>query len=124
MVGHGWSMNTKKKGLDYERKVAKDLRDRGIFPECQRSRQQDDKLGIDLERTDSFAFQIKRKKNHVSINTIKEIKPKNDCRPVLISRADNDKAYAVIEYDTLIYLLECMKHERTLRKVFFDGRNS
>jgi len=99
------------KGVQFERKVASQLR--RIFPEAKRHLEYQDgeAYGMDIANTGEYAFQCKKHKKYVSINTIKEIKC--DLIPVLVTAADREEVMAVLPFDELLRLLEWKERSKT-----------
>ena len=92
------------RGLNFERAVAKQLRH--VFPDVGRQLefQADQANGVDLRNTGVFKIQCKRNKGYCPITEIEEVKTAGI--PVLISKADNKPAMAVIPFENLIELME------------------
>ena len=98
-----------KKGKQFEREVANELRH--IFPECQRMMeyQVGDVIGVDLEATDRFLFQCKNYQGYAPIGKIKEIRKQdmNDV-PVLVTKGNKLPTMAVLPFDSFVEILEVL----------------
>lgn len=100
------SKKSRTKGHDAERLYARRFREVGYL-EARRQLEYHvkDCNGVDLQNTGDFAVQIKRYKNHVSLNKINEIKLENKHR-VLISHADRKPPLVGMDLASAIILLE------------------
>ena len=115
------TINGRRKGHNWEREIAKYFRDKNIFPDCKRLLEYQQGFGFDLCGTEEWRFQLKRGRKHAPISKIKEVPESTETRPALITKADRDKTYVVLEWDDFIYLLQRRKYERMLRaKVLGD----
>lgn len=101
------------KGLNWERKIANELKD--IFPKAKRhleSQSDEAMLGMDLENTEPYAFQLKCLKNYAPINRIEEIKA-DDLIPVLLTKGDRKRPVACLYFDDFKRILEIL-HGRAI----------
>lgn len=94
------------KGLNFERRIAQELR--GIFPNAKRhlESQAEEALGYDLDCTEPFLFQCKRNKKYAPISKIEEIQLERDNSfHVLITKGDKKPTVAVMFFDDFKLLL-------------------
>ena len=96
-------INSRRKGHNFERQVADDLRH--IFPTAMRllEYQKDDCNGIDLKKTGVFDIQCKCKKTYVPVNTIEEIKGKGV--PLVVTKALRKETMAILPWDFLLKMM-------------------
>lgn len=100
------------KGHQFERDIAIEMRELGWKDARRHLEYQDQEAnGIDLVHTDPFLIQCKRLHNYVPVNTIFEINPddKEKGMRVLVTKADNQPAMAVMEWEDLKTLLGLAK---------------
>lgn len=105
------SKRNRKKGLDFERKIAEKLRP--YFPLVKRHLefQKEEAKGIDLDNTGRLRIQCKKTKSYVSINTINEIMCSREFGeiPLLVAAGDNQPAMAVLHFDDLLRILRMLQ---------------
>lgn len=96
------------KGHSFEREIAKELRDKKIFPEAKRKLeyQIDECIGIDLEGTANLAIQLKRYKKYVNPSLIEEVKNSKDKIPLLITKADKKEAIACLYWSDFLKIIQ------------------
>lgn len=92
------------KGHDFERWVARYLKP--AFPNARRHLEYQDAeaYGVDLVNTSHYDIQCKRGKKYAPVTAINEIKSFGT--RVLITKADNGPALAVIELDEFLRLIQ------------------
>jgi len=102
MVSHRYN---RKKGHDFEREIAKRLRDIG-FRRAKRHLevQREEANGFDLDHTGPFAIQCKRTKKYASIETINEIK--SDLMPILVTKGNGKPIMVAMTFDDWLKLAE------------------
>lgn len=104
----------RKKGIVFERTIAKALRP--VFPAAERHLefQASQAKGVDLRNTGDFRIQCKKEKKYVSINTINEVQCHDwlDEVPVLVTAGDNQRAMAVLPFDDFVQLLMKCKFDK------------
>jgi len=96
----------RQKGHSFERELAKEFQELGF--DCMTSRNGDrsqDARGRDLVDTWPYAVQAKRYKNYVPINTIEEIEVDDGEIALLITKANNKPAMAVLPWHDLKKLI-------------------
>lgn len=102
------------KGHSFEREMANEFRDLG-FKEARRQLEYHvmDANGVDLQKVEPFAVQLKKYKGYVPINVIEEIKPKTDFQiPLLITAADGKEPMAVISWENLKMMIRVYMSEK------------
>ena len=95
------------KGLNFERKIVKDLKP--LFPNASRQLEFQDieARGVDLKGTGCLAIQCKvRKSRHVPLSTIEEIKALPHEVPVLISKVDRGDTLCALKWEDFLKMLE------------------
>lgn len=100
-------INGAKKGKQFERDLAINIRH--IFPEAERMMeyQASSVIGVDLQGTDVFRFQCKNHANYSSIKAIGEIKLQHESEiPCLVTKGIRMEAMAVMPLRKLVTLLE------------------
>lgn len=99
------SKSERTKGLNFERWVARQLH--RVYPEAKRNltETQTGGQGVDLINTGAFAVQCKRLKRYAAINRIEEVN-RPGYWPLLITKADNKPAMAVLPLSALVAILE------------------
>lgn len=98
---------SRRKGHSFERAIAIELRALG-FTGARRQLEyhEADANGVDIQGALPFLFQLKKCKNYVSVNTIKEIQDDDPLKiPVLITAGDNLPAMAVVSWENLKTLI-------------------
>lgn len=101
------------KGHSFEREVAKRFREVGYHKAIRKLEYQvTDDLGIDLDGTSPYLIQCKRLKKYSSITAIEEVPQKDGHIPVLITKADNKPAMAVIPFDHFLELVKVEEEEK------------
>ncbi len=97
----------RKKGHDFERWVANELK--GIFPDARRHLEYHsrDANGVDISNTHPYLFQCKRGRRYSSLSAIKQIQvcPIEGGIPVLITKGDNEEPLACLPFETFLKLL-------------------
>jgi hypothetical protein len=113
------SKSSRKKGHEFEREIAWQLR--GIFPEARRHLEyhKSDCNGVDLVNTGPYRFQCKRHKKYASVSDIDEIQLKDRKAeiPVLITKADHRPVLAVLPFDALVELIAAAEGRKEERAV-------
>ena len=99
-------LRSRRKGHGYERTIAKQLRDEGIFPEAQRQLeyQAHNAKGVDLENTGKLRIQIKRYKRYVNPSRIEEIKEEGI--RALVTKADNKPAIVCLYWEDFLKIIK------------------
>lgn len=100
-------LRSRRKGHSYERKIAKQLRDEGIFPEAQRQLeyQAHNAKGVDLENTGRLRIQIKRHKKYVNPSQIEEIQDWEGIQ-TLVTKADNKPAIVCLYWEDFLKIIK------------------
>jgi len=117
------------KGHSFERKLAKDFRDRDIFPDAKRhlEMQKEEAKGYDLDNTGPYRIQCKRHKKYAPITAIEEVQCLEGEIPVLVTKPDNKPAVAVLPLDHWMEMLIALKEltllKTTSEKIVFDSRS-
>lgn len=96
------------KGHSFEREIAKQLRDEGIFPDAKRKLeyQIDECVGVDLENTGSLQIQLKRYKKYVNPSVIEEIIKQDKKIPLLVTKADKKEAIACLYWSDFLKIIK------------------
>jgi len=100
----------RKKGLNFEREIARRLR--GIQPELTRNFEfrSEDARGVDIgpvrAGSKNFVIQCKRNRAYASISKIEEIQTRGNEIRVLCTKGDRLEAMAVIPMEELFKLME------------------
>lgn len=97
---------SRRKGLNFERELAKRFREEGIFPDAKRHLefQFSECAGYDLDNTGNLKIQAKRNKKYCSITKIEEVK--EDGIPVLITKGDGLRPVACLYLDDFIKIIK------------------
>lgn len=95
----------RRKGHNFERQVANDLKE--IFPEAKRhlEYQASECQGVDIDNTGKYRIQCKNTKKYVPVNTIKEIKCHPTEVPVVVCKAAWEPSMAILPWEELKVLL-------------------
>ena len=111
MTGKG----ARKKGHDYERRIAVELRELG-FTDCRTSRYSSkmlDEAGVDLVNTDPFSFQIKAVESGISYHRVLSEMQRN-CNLNVILHKRNRKEVAVFTKEDFYELIAMLKTNKIL----------
>jgi hypothetical protein len=104
MAGKKGGAYARRKGHDFERWVANELR--VVFPKARRhleNHEDDAKQGVDLMGTGGYCFQLKKLKAYAPINNIRQIKKAGT--PVLVTAGDGLEPMAVLPFKVFVRLL-------------------
>lgn len=97
-------INSRRKGHQAERNLAKEFQELG-FPKARRHLEYheiDALMGIDLQGTQPFAVQSKKRADYVSVKKLELIQRQNGYTiPLLITAADHKKPIAVMYWKDL-----------------------
>jgi len=111
----------RKKGHDFERWVAQELR--SLFPEARRHLEYHsrDANGVDIVNTPPYLIQCKRGKRYASLSAMKEIQvcPIEGGIPVLVTQGDHTEPIACIAFSDFKRLVSS---RQKLLKKFLDGK--
>ena len=106
----------RKKGHDFERWVAQELR--GVYPDARRHLEYHsrDANGVDIINTGDYLFQCKRGKKYSSLSAIEEIQvcPIEGGIPILVTKGDNKEPIACLPFSELKKLIMAMKFNKAL----------
>lgn len=98
---------SRRKGHQFERDIANQLKD--IFPEARRQLEYHsaDANGVDIQNTESFFFQCKKYKSYVPCTKINEIRCDRSLGevPILVTAGDNLEPLAVLPFKDLLNLI-------------------
>lgn len=98
----------RKKGHDFERWVASQMKT--VYPEASRKLeyQMEQATGVDIENAGEYLIQCKRGRKYGSIAKIHEVQlcPINGGIPVLVTRGDDTEAMAILPFSHFLKLLK------------------
>lgn len=101
----------RRKGHQFERDIAIELR--AVWEKARRHLEYQDAVcfGVDIAETENWKFQCKKLKGYASVNTIREVKCDRAAGeiPVLVTAGDNLEAMAVLPFSELLKLLQIQK---------------
>lgn len=94
--GEGKPMDSRAKGLNFERQIVAEFRAKGWASACRQIETNPGAvLGIDLLNTDPFSIQCKCRARYVPISTIREVPPLPGKIPVLVTKGSHDAGESV-----------------------------
>ena len=98
----------RKKGHDFERWVANELKK--VFPEARRhlEYQMGEALGKDIANCGNYLIQCKRNRKYASVKAIKEIQvcPIEGGVPVLVTKGDGQEPLAILPFSEFLKLIK------------------
>lgn len=94
------------KGHSFERKIAKRLRDEGIFPNAERQLeyQENQCSGVDLANTGALKIQCKRMKKSIPMSKLYEVKAHGIA--CLVSKVDREDTLVTMKFDDFLKILK------------------
>ena len=113
------TINSRTKGLTYERLVANEFRAMGWVKACRNIETNPDAvLGLDLLHTEPFSIQCKRLADYAQISRIFEIPDLPGQIPVLVTKPDDGPAMAVLPFKDLMRLISPQSESRPTKDDF------
>jgi len=96
------------KGLNFEREIAKQLREENIFPNAKRhlESQLSECKGFDLDHTGNLKIQLKRNKKYCSISKLQEVQTEQGDIPMLLSKGDHMEPVAVLYWKDFLRIIK------------------
>ena len=100
------AINSRRKGLTYERNVVAEFRALGWIKACRNIETNPDAvLGVDILHTEPFMVQCKRYADYAPISKIEEIPHVPGTIPVLITKPDDKPAMVVLSLANFLSLI-------------------
>ncbi len=96
----------RRKGHNFEREVAKQLRSIGFANAHRHLEYQKEELyNVDIDETGEFLIQCKNKKNYVAISELAKIDNTNGM-PIVVTKASRKEPIAIIRWSDLLMLIK------------------